>query len=395
MNQYVLINRIQVQNANAVSGFTWGFPAVTHFLGFVHNLTRKLMNSDFSKMKLSGCAVIAHEHHVHTYGKYGDNFTQSRNPPYLPSHDKASAPPVIEEGKMNMTVSLLIGCEGNVGYQANDFIGWLEKHCLMQRLAGGTILDIDAVSIVSTETNADRHAIKRKLLPGFSLMDRSSSLENHFEKLKEKNSEAEMLDAWLDFSALKQQSRPRFDLIQKYLDGLSCVSDSEGEDLLTAWQSHLAVVPYDAKSIPNSLRQHFSNLQSSKSNAKLIVQWQEYIQPTENSDADWERLPKPESKGFFVPLMIGYKAITSVFENEKIANTRDSETPVCFVEAVHSVGEWRGVNRLRSAEDFAESLWHYSYEEHWYLCQQRSSTDKSEDNNEATLVATLDEIFGE
>jgi CRISPR-associated protein Csy2 len=36
MNQYILIERIKVQNANAIAGFTWGFPAITHFLGFVH-----------------------------------------------------------------------------------------------------------------------------------------------------------------------------------------------------------------------------------------------------------------------------------------------------------------------------------------------------------------------
>ena len=44
MNQFILIDHIIVQNANAVAGFTWGFPAITHFLGFVHNLSRKLGN---------------------------------------------------------------------------------------------------------------------------------------------------------------------------------------------------------------------------------------------------------------------------------------------------------------------------------------------------------------
>lgn len=82
MSQYLLINRIKVQGANAVAGFTWGFPAITHFLGFTHNLTIKLQNkSDFSDIRLSGCAVIAHQHQVHTYGD--NQFVQSKNPAYL------------------------------------------------------------------------------------------------------------------------------------------------------------------------------------------------------------------------------------------------------------------------------------------------------------------------
>ncbi|MBL4708353.1 MAG: hypothetical protein JKY48_07955, partial [Flavobacteriales bacterium] len=63
MSQYILINRIKVQGANAISGFTWGFPAITHFLGFSHNLSRKLSAAErFNDISLSGCAVIAHNH---------------------------------------------------------------------------------------------------------------------------------------------------------------------------------------------------------------------------------------------------------------------------------------------------------------------------------------------
>lgn len=396
MKQYLLINRIKVQNANAVSGFTWGFPAITHFLGFTHNLSRKLAGSDFSKMTLSGCAVIAHEHHVHTYGKYGDRFTQNRNPPYLNSHDKAAAPPVIEEGKMNMTVSLLIGCEGNIGSQVSDFLGWLGKTCRMQRLAGGLVLDIGDVLLVNVETSAGRHAIKRKLLPGFVLMDRSASLEKHFEELKDQKSDAEMLDALLDFSALKHRARPKSDLISKHVDSLSKAHRNESELMRQDWLNHLAVVPYEQASIPESLQLHFAAQESNKSNKALLLQWQQYLQPTDATDADWERLPKPESKGFLVPIMIGYKAITRLFENAEIANTRDSQTPVCFVEAAHSVGEWRGVHRLREVEDFEACLWHYEHEQHWYLCRQRSlAKHDDEEMAPGTAVISFDEIFGE
>ena len=70
MSQFLLIERIKVQNANAASGFTWGFPAITHFLGFSHNLERKLkLNKGLSDITLSGCMVIAHEQLAHCFGR--------------------------------------------------------------------------------------------------------------------------------------------------------------------------------------------------------------------------------------------------------------------------------------------------------------------------------------
>ena len=110
MSQYIVINRIKVQNANAIAGFTWGFPAITNSLGFVQNLSRKLANiKNYQDITLTGVAVVAHEHKTHTFGRYERRFIQSRNPPYLKNDvDKVvtgKAPSVIEEGKMNMTVS--------------------------------------------------------------------------------------------------------------------------------------------------------------------------------------------------------------------------------------------------------------------------------------------------
>lgn len=384
MSQYILLNRIRVQNANAIAGFTWGFPAITHFLGFTHNLSRKLNQTDnYSGISLPGCSVIVHEHHVHTYGDYGDRFTQSRNPPYLPSHDKASAPPVIEEGKMNMTVSLLIEVEGRVGNATwvEQLTAWIEKQSLIQRLAGGTILDIADVTLVDTQEKRDRYALKGKLLPGFVLMDRSSSLEKHYQTLQQENPHAELLDAWLDFSAFKQQARPRCDQISKYLEQGFKHDAVTYASLLQNWQKHLERVPYQQDNIPDLLKEHFSKLDAKKYKT-LLAQWQQYLEPDEKTPADWERLPKPEAKGFLVPIMVGYKAITPVYDNAEISNTRDSETPVCFVEAVHSIGEWKSAHRLRTEADFLESIWRYNYQEHWYLCKQDTAHEVNGELNE-------------
>ncbi len=378
MSQYLLINRIRVQGANAVAGFTWGFPAITHFLGFSHNLSRKLgKHKQLSDIQLSGCAVIAHHHQVHTYGY--NQFVQSRNPAFQSkeqSKNKVGTPPIIEEGKMDMEVSLLIACEGNIGNRKEEFVSWLENICMLQRLAGGTILEIGSIDIYSVDdeqNNQNLRTLIRKLLPGFVLRDRSAYLEEHYHALQKQNPEAELFDAWLDFIALKQKARPVFNLIDRHLIKQAESHDDEPvHQRLAVWQNHLTQ-PYDQEAVPQDLKIYFEMLPDNK----LLTQWNVYCNPTEKTDAVWEYVNKPK-QGFLVPIMVGYKAISKVCPNHDVANTRDSETDVCFVEAIHSIGEWRGIHRIRNATSLQQTLWHYHNEKDWYLCKQHNEILDSE-----------------
>lgn len=373
MSQYILISRLNVQNANAIAGFTWGFPAITHFLGFTHNLERKLKNTrEFADISLSGCAVIAHEQHVHRYGKFDAEFTQNRNPPYLASHSKTDTPPVIEEGKMNMTVSLLIGCSGTVGNRKDELIDWLNKVCLTQRLAGGSILNHGLSIEIFSDSDDNLRLIKRKLLPGFVLMDRANYLQAHYETLYKSMPETELLDAWLDFAALKKAARPKSDLISKHLQASFNANpdDTNVTALHHEWQQHLAK-RYDPDAIPNILKLYFASLETNNVNKALLQQWQDYFAPNEKTDADWEYQPNPKP-GYLIPIMTGYKAISTVYPAGEVKNTRDTETPVCFVEAVHSVGEWQGVHRIKDIEALNACLWRYHDEQDWYLCKQQA-----------------------
>lgn len=385
MSQYILINRVTVQNANAIAGFTWGFPSITHFMGFTHNLSRKVSESNFGQFDLSGCGVVSHQHNSHTYGEYHALFSQNKNPGAM-QLEKSKAgknPSIIEEGKMNMTVSLLIGFDGFLGNQADRFIEWLKKQCLLQRLAGGTILNIESIQIFDIQEENKFYLLKRKLLPGFALMDRSGDLEQHYERNLQENPEAELLDAWLDFAALKQKARPKSDLINKHLKQMSQTGVID-EKVLAEWRAHLEKIPYDLGT-PPSVNEYFTTLEENKSNKAVLQQWRHYLQPADKTPADWEYLPKP-SAGYLVPIMTGYKAISQVYDNEDIANTRDSKTPVCFVEAAHSIGEWLGVNNFKNAQDIANCLWHYEYKEHWYLCKQRQTETNFQDD-------TLEDTF--
>ena len=384
MSQYVLLNRVRVQNANAVSGFTWGFPAITHFLGFTHNLYRKLKQQpDFNEFNLQGCAVIAHDHHVHCYRTSGGiNFSQNKTAHYLElKFDKGRLkdPSVIEEAKMNITVSLIIGFDGYVGNREDDFKQWIMNMSSIQRMAGGTVLDISSVELLEINDASSLRSLKRKLLPGFVLQDRSEYLSAYYENLKKKNPDAELIDAWLDFSALKQKARPKSDLIEEHLQKQvrENLNSEESEQLLTCWQDHKEE-PYDSNKIPSMLKIYFTSIDE-KVNKKLLEQWYNYCNPTEKTDADWEYIKKPE-RGYLVPIMTGYKAISQVYEKGKVAGARDNETDVCFVESVHSIGEWQSVHRIKTTEALTNSLWGYvSYEEHWYICKQGIEHHKTED----------------
>ena len=388
MSQYIVISRIKVQNANAIAGFTWGFPAITHFLGFTHNLSRKLADTEkYQDITLSGCAVVAHEHKAHTFGRYECRFIQSRNPPYLKKDvDKVligKAPSVIEEGKMNMTVSLLIGYNGNIGNRREGFLQWVQKTCTLQRLAGGTILDIDIADIQlhDPEDSSDVRNISRKLLPGFVLLDRSKYLESHYQELLKDDPDAELLDAWLDFSMLKQKARPKSDLILEHLQRLIKEEPDNPQfvQFLEIWQQHLGI-PFEEAGVPEKLKAHFAQFEENKANKKLLLQWKNYCEPSEKTDADWEYVPKPET-GYLVPIMTGYKAITPVYKNAEVGNTRDNETDVCFVESVHSIGEWQSIHHIKTPEQLQNCLWRYHYEENWYLCKQEVDFQTSRADN--------------
>lgn len=198
MSNVIILPWLEVENANAVSGLTWGFPSITHFLGYTHALSRKLQISH--GLRLEGCGVVCHRHQAHAYSSGRDyQFALTRNP--LTREGKTAS--FNEEGRMHLTVSLVLECHGEI---ANGDIGLrelaahLQILCQIQKLAGGTITRMRNVQVCSA-SNFKTH--RYSLMPGFALQDRSSWLEDHYQQLKKSNPTVEMMDAWLDFAALK------------------------------------------------------------------------------------------------------------------------------------------------------------------------------------------------
>ncbi|OBU15300.1 type I-F CRISPR-associated protein Csy2 [Photobacterium aquimaris] len=196
-----LIKNMHIEGANAIAGFTYGFPAITQFLGFVHALSRKIEPQH--GISFDGCAVMCHQHQVHAYrGSDWDDygFSLTRNP--LAKDGKTA--PIVEEGKMNLCVSLLIECKGFSGGNSDQeqlISNAIKTQVLSQRCAGGRITNIEACQFKPMPNEAgDCRRLLRPLLPGFILCDRSDYLQQHAENKKDSQN---MVMSWLDFSALR------------------------------------------------------------------------------------------------------------------------------------------------------------------------------------------------
>lgn len=340
MRSLITLKHVQVENANAIAGVTWGFPAISNFLGFKHAISRKLKH--YADLSLGSCAVVCHRHDVQAYqpGDRGDYvFSLTRNP--LTKEEKS--PSFVEEGRMHMDVTLIIECDFkhtqldfDLEYdddeaQVRHLIDWLYQTAIMQRLAGGTIKAIQSIEFDPVPTQADELAVftRRKLmrlLPGYLLVDRNDLLRNHHQEQVLIDQEASLLDSWLDFVAIKSRS------IKNKLDGEYELANQDDE-------------------VPQS----------------------------DEGKAIWERLPKPAS-GWLVPITTGYTAISPLYKAGEVKRTRDSTTPFRFVESVYSIGQWISPHRIT---DMRSVLWHYQQKGSSYLCvnnfvqQPQSSTESA------------------
>ncbi|WNO08317.1 type I-F CRISPR-associated protein Csy2 [Teredinibacter sp. KSP-S5-2] len=212
MNAFLLLRNITVENANAIAGQTWGFPAITHFLGFGHALQRKLAEQGQEEFKLqfSGCAVICHQLDVQSQqaNAYSEHvFSLTRNP--LTKEEKS--PSFVEEGRARMKVSVLLTIEKLDIYE--DDMERLEALILnlaqTQRLAGGLITHIQKARVVELNdgTNDQQEQVNfwmRTLLPGYLLVARPQLLREQSEHFDGQANP--VFSAWLDNSTLQRNA---------------------------------------------------------------------------------------------------------------------------------------------------------------------------------------------
>ena len=371
MGQFIFINKIQVQDANCVAGLTWGFPSITGFLGFTHALSLKVQQSNFSRAKVcEQVMVVAHEHYHHTYeNDYQiQRFSQKRGANFYSdteSGKRSKTMTRIEEGRMDMLISLLIPIDGRVGANSkSEFVDYLIHIISMMRIAGGSVVAIKELDVLALDDSnpSNQLLVKRKLMPGYVLQDSTNEFIKHTGKANPL--ELDQIDAWLDFSSFKYKARPEHNKLSAHFKKLSESQEPHVQELIQIWQQHVDK-PYEQSLIPAELVQHFSEIASSIPE-ELLKQWQEYVNPNEETRANWELMAKP-AQGYLVPIMNGYRRISEDvcdIENLRgIKSTTDKQGDfenAYFAEATYSIAKWVFVRRI-SFENFHQFFWQNQY----------------------------------
>ncbi|EGG9814457.1 type I-F CRISPR-associated protein Csy2 [Salmonella enterica] len=189
MSKLIILRGIHAEYANAVAGFTYGFPAITAFMGFTHALSRKLEG-----LTLHETGVIAHRVNVLASGEYEKAFHLTRNP--LGGNGEILA--FNDEGKMHYTITLIIKAEGEIKHGdigAQQLADELAELVPTMRIAGGHVTAIEQIRVMDypEDEKAERRLLY-SLLPGFALVDRSQLLGD------------DALTSWLETSALRHKA---------------------------------------------------------------------------------------------------------------------------------------------------------------------------------------------
>lgn len=308
IHSLLIIPRLRVQNANAISSpMTWGFPAMSAFLGLMHALERKC--PEHINLEFEGVGIVCHEFspQVSDSGRT-KAFHLTRNP----VDKKGGTAAIVEEGRAHFDITLVFAVRGEACLvpkeQRSAIAAEVADVLAGMRVAGGTVVPpllgensqrFNAKLIPLNEQPDERarqfKRLRRSWLPGFSLVARDDLLSEHLAEMQKRNPGATLLDAWLDLSRL--------------------------------------------------------NIECQR----------------EGDDADSVRWEARRSPGWIVPIPVGYSALTEVFAPGAVADARDVHTPFRFVEGVYSVGQWISPHRLQIPE---ELIWyvHSEPEQGLYRC---------------------------
>lgn len=274
---YLLIDHIQIQDANTFSSpLTYGFPAISGFLGAVHALDRHLsaqqkQANQHHKVSLGGVGIISYKCNIQRYQpKLGADycFSQTRNP--LKKDGKVAA--IIEEGKVQLTLSLVIEVKADrathrsLKKDPSDIQNRVYQQLLKQRMAGGSVTKIKTVQWFDS---TDILELTRALVPGFVLMDARADLVSITQDLQQHQPDATALDGLIEAVTLH----------------------------------HLPPNP-------------------------------------KQGTKEWQTQTVKTGRGWLVPMPVGYQGIAEEYAPHQLAHCRCPEYPSHYVETVYSLGKW-------------------------------------------------------
>lgn len=297
----LILPHLRVQNANAISSpMTWGFPAMSAFVGLMHALERKLPEA--IELEFQSVGVICHDYQAQvSRGGFTRRFHLARHP--IDKSGKTAA--IVEEGRIHLDITLVFAVRGEACH-GDDVTGQRVASEVAEivsgmRIAGGSVIPPPLGKTLRQRPWLERldddpearalrfRRLRRRWLPGFALVCRDDLLIRRLAEMREESSEATVLDAWLDLSRLNHECR------------LTETANGEGET---------------------------------------------------REKVSWEIRRPP---GWLVPIPVGYGAISRLFDPDEVVRARDTTTRLRFVESLYTIGQWVSPHRLSRPE---ELLWY-------------------------------------
>lgn len=286
----LVLPRVRIQNANAISSpMTWGFPAMTAFLGLMTGMERRLGPDCGICFKAVGVVCHDFEAQVTTEG-----FTRAFHLTRNPVGADGSTAGIVEEGRVHLELTLVFSVQlaaAHLGDAERQALAGRVAHELAGiRLAGGSVmpplpsgrqrrpkpfLELEAQGEEAAQQQMRKLA--RACLPGFALVSRHDLLTQRLADMKAADPQATVLEAWLD-----------------------------------------------------------------------LARWNHRAVQTEDGEVTWQTDKRP---GWTVPIPVGYTALSELHTPGTVAGARDAKTPLRFVETIWSIGQWVSPHRLKSLDD--------------------------------------------
>lgn len=302
-NAILVLPRLQVQNANAISSpMTWGFPAISAFIGLMHALERRLAKEDIGLI-FDGIGVVCHRHDAQvTQGGFVRAFHLTRNP--VDKAGKTAA--IVEEGRIHLEVTLVLTAQTDTNLsdeQRQVMARQVMDIVTGMRIAGGSVMPPlpgqarrPQPTLMRLDDDAEKRSeqfskLRYRWLPGFALVSRDELLTQRLNEMQQAQPAATELDAWLDLLRLNHECRP------------STITNAQSES--------------DEKA-------------------------------ASREEVSWEIRRSP---GWLVPMPVGYGALGELYDPGSVANARDTTTPFRFVESLYSIGQWISPHRLKRVDD--------------------------------------------
>ncbi|KAA6230504.1 type I-F CRISPR-associated protein Csy2 (plasmid) [Chlorobium phaeovibrioides] len=292
----LILPKLAIQNANCISSpLTWGFPSIAAVLGFVHALQRSC-NNKYPTLSFTATAIICHQFYPQVFLPPGTRDMVFRLT-RNPVDKSGKTASFSEEGRAHMTLSLLLQVRDAQYYELNE-----QEAAQM----AANILEI-AYTL--------RFAGGSMLAP------------------KHDRNKAKLIDWNFDGSTLKKALRqllPGFMLISR--------EDLLAEQISTMQSTEPEMTALDALLDIAALH---SEPETQDINAENV---------------DWIVRKRP---GWIVPIPVGYRSISQLYQPGTIANARDNTIPFAFTECIYSLGQWISPHRI---DENSRIFWQYQHD---------------------------------